>query len=40
MITSTIALMILVPIMLIMLKERALRHGALGRTQVLPLTAT
>jgi hypothetical protein len=30
--TSTIAVMILVPIMFTMLKERALRHGTLQRT--------
>jgi copper/silver efflux system protein len=40
MITSTIAVMILVPIMFTMLKERALRHGVLGRAQALPLVGT
>ena len=40
MITSTIAVMILVPIMFTMLKERALRQGVLDRTEALPLTAT
>jgi copper/silver efflux system protein len=40
MISSTIAVMILVPIMFTMLKERALRQGVLNRTQALPLTAT
>jgi copper/silver efflux system protein len=40
MITSTIAVMILVPIMFTILKERALRQGVLNRTPALPLTAT
>ena len=40
MMTSTIAVMILVPILFTMLKKHALRHGVLGRTDELPLTAT